>query len=856
MKKYLCVLALLSLAALGSDTTRIQADPCGMIPPIYTGDTAPISRKGQQTTYAYFKDGVETFVIRPGFTGNVDNFGMLIPFPSPPAIRKVPDNIFSQIRNAIDPPEVVYNMMPHRRALAVNAMPRDAAGLKFDRKKREVQVLKKEAVGMYEVAVLQAGSAESLKKWLSENGYQYPTGMEKVTNEYVEENWCFVAVKTRLGSSEKTQPRPGQRDIQSKLPAESEFDGFVQGMGFRFKTDKLIVPMRLSAFNGGNLNNVVYLLTDGPKRIRSIPEEFVVRQLDGQELVDNLTKPLPLRIVGGDITNIPQSVRDNLAQRRNPEPKNGLARELFASDMLAVANGTLSLPHEEKEKHLLNVAEYFQLRGKEIDSENALALKAERSRTLANATSKLKDMTLTVVHGDFPREVLANENLTFAEFEMPRNRNNRDSYEANQYGPAPKQRGNRIIGAIDWKQIDRALAAGEPSLQPNIRNASMHPLTTFWSSVQALSLTGLLLGTLFFFGFRRKLGMLVLALAVGLGGMVAGVVAAEAPSSPTPLEISNEVLDKFCTPDAAANGFQEIVQMAKQGNEKRQEIIDALLKRAKENKDLPKRGWAIAALAEIGGQDVDEHLLGIHANTQHEKVVRTWAAAARVKNTMTLNGLIEKANLIREFPALGRPIGMRIVEQLKVEKSASAEQIITIVMKLPQLQRSLTPTILGLGEKELLTTMFQGADNNVRRTAAGYVGTLANQSPEQNVTGTIVEKLKFDPERKDLPWGDKALFLPGVKWDQKEAKGLVGNLIRWMVWCDKNGNNAGRQQIHNNIRSLSLARAAGYRSPGWRESDVASWLNVWQQVVGREGIEEILKEVGVEQNPKYTNLFN
>ena len=90
------------------------SDPCGMVTPIYLGPGTPaqppIVRVGLQQTYVFHRKGVETFVIRPGFRGNVDNFGMLIPFPNPPAIRKVPDNVFDQIANAIDPPEVVIDL--------------------------------------------------------------------------------------------------------------------------------------------------------------------------------------------------------------------------------------------------------------------------------------------------------------------------------------------------------------------------------------------------------------------------------------------------------------------------------------------------------------------------------------------------------------------------------------------------------------------------------------------------------------------------------------------------------------------------------------------------------------------------
>ena len=83
------------------------ADPCGMVPPMWSLDIPqPIQRVGPQKTYVFFKDGLETFVIRPAFSGKIDEFGMLIPFPSPPAIRKVSDDIFDHIAKAVDPSEM------------------------------------------------------------------------------------------------------------------------------------------------------------------------------------------------------------------------------------------------------------------------------------------------------------------------------------------------------------------------------------------------------------------------------------------------------------------------------------------------------------------------------------------------------------------------------------------------------------------------------------------------------------------------------------------------------------------------------------------------------------------------------
>lgn len=431
------------------------ADPCGMVPPIYPGQTVPLARSGDQMTYVFYKDGVETFVIRPGYNGKVEDFGMLIPFPKPPALRKVSDNIFPHIAAAIDPPEVVvyagrmlYSDLQGGRRNGGQVFQRQARGLEIQ--KEEVRVVREEAVGMYEVAVLEAGSAAALKKWIDEHGYNYPDGMDKVCEEYVADRWCFVAVKTSVGAKANVDPKPGQRKTASKLPAGSSFDGHVQAMGFRFETDELVVPMRLSAFNEGDLRNIVYLMTDSPKKIRAIPEEYVVRQMSGKQLIENLTGPLPLRIVGGTEADIPEYRRKSLPNERKPEPHNGAAKELFASDLQAVATGELSLKHEEEEKVLLRIGERFGLRGAEIDAMHSQAIAELRAEATKGALKLLEGMTLTVVDGDFPREVIASRNLTFGEYRMPARRNSSANYNARTKGPQTEQPGLLRTGSITW----------------------------------------------------------------------------------------------------------------------------------------------------------------------------------------------------------------------------------------------------------------------------------------------------------------------------------------------------------------------------------------------------------------------
>lgn len=441
-------LSLICISLCGLAATGL-ADPCGMIPPIYTGDSPPITRIGEQQTYVFFKNGIESIAIRPGFEGQVDTFGMLIPFPKPPAIRKLPDHIFPHIAAAIDPPEVVIDLRRQFWSFRVDS-DRDSFSLDHLQvgSERGVKVLREEAVGMYEVAVLEAGSSAALKRWMDQHEYQYPKGMDKVCDEYVQQKWCFVAVKTLVAKKSSADPRPGQRQATPQLPLGATFDGYVQAMGFRFKSDKLVVPMRLSAFNDGELRNVVYILSDGPKKIRSIPEEYVVRQVRGDRLYLNVTDPLPLRIIGGTVKDLQPYHVQNLAARRDPNSENGAAKELFAADLTAAESNTLSLTDEEEEKELLRIGEHLGLRGSEIDKANADALHAARDKTVRESLAELRHMTLTVVDGDFPRDVLADQNLTFAYFAMPSDKNNPLHYDALRKAPRQKRAGTLKYGEV------------------------------------------------------------------------------------------------------------------------------------------------------------------------------------------------------------------------------------------------------------------------------------------------------------------------------------------------------------------------------------------------------------------------
>ncbi len=856
------------IAMIFSATQNLSAhhtDPCGMVPPIYTGNVVPITRKGLQKTYVFYKDGIETFVIRPGFQGKVDNFGMLIPFPSAPAIRKVSDNVFQHVANSIDPPEVVVDLRPMVRFRGMRrAAGAAGGGLELKSKalaKDEVRVVKQEAVGMYEVAVLEAGSSAALKKWMEQHKYVYPKGMDKTCDEYIEARWCFVAVKSKVGPKAGVDPTPGQRKVRPNMPKSSTFDGHVQGMGFRFKTDELVVPMRLSTFNGDDTRNIVYLLTDGPKKIRSIPEEFVQRQLTGKQLIANLTQPLPVRIINGTeeefkkmygpVAGDKKAIRGSriapggrivrpiyspeaLKQRRNPKPHMQAALELFAGDMIAVESKTMSLVHEEAEKELLRIGEHFGLRGNQFDKAIAESLNIKRDETVKKGLKMLEKMTMTVVDGDFPREVLSSRNLKFAEYQMPSKRNRRRNYDAKEFGPSKKKGGILKVGAIDWNTTN---------------TETRHASKTNWLQYALLGIGIVAFGGVFYWRRSRRMVVAAVAMAVLFAGSSA--------FAQEDLKSIDDIVAALKDSKTSSAAIQASVAYAKKDDKSRDAIVTRLVSVAKTDKELSRRGWAIAALAAIGGQDVDEHLLGIHDDAKQKKVVRDWAAAARVQMTRTLPGLLEKAQLIQKFPALGRPIGMRIVDMMADSKDASAGDVLKVTLRVPQLRQALAPSILAFGPKKLAKAMLTHDDTNVRRQAAAYLGTLAQQGQSKEVVKQVVEMTKFDAQADETPWagGGNALFIPGIRWGKEDARALVGNLIRWHLWADINKEDKAKAQIHNNIRSLGLARAAGYQSPGWNNVGTKQWLIAWGKCVGKDELKKILEEQGVEGKDQYASVL-
>lgn len=809
------ITAAIALVAMSVGTSSVAiADPCGMVPPpsLQIATSATIERIGVQKTYVAFDKGMETMVLRPGFEGNVEEFGMLIPFPSPPEIRKVDDNIFSHLAAAVDPPEVIARVQRVRRfrgrpmmksgasRAKRSAAPAAEMSLQFD----EVRVVKQEAVGMYEVAVLAAGSSKSLKRWMDDNRFRYPKGMDTVIEDYVDSKWYFVAVKTKVGDKGKVNPRPGMRSANSARPAGTTFRGFVQAMGFRFRSKDLVVPMRLSVFNAkGNSRNIVYALTRGGKKISGIDEKFVVRQVDGLRLFRNVKDPLPLRVIGGSKEDLSDFQKQSLPARRDPSAHNGLAKELFGSDMLAMQRNRLANPLEEKAKALLNIGESLGLRGRQIDDLNRAQLKEERKKLSGSALNRLKSMTLTVIDGSFDRKVLAKDNLKFKRFRIASGKNTKMRYDAIQQGP-----GINMGGKVYKWQV-----AADTSASPN---------TDDERRVAAYTASGFGGGS-----DGGQLPVMPLALLVGLLGM--GYFLSKSKKAHPALLASAVLLASGGIAYAKAPRFAQPPQLATSS-------VATLMAKAVDDKKPVAQGKAILALRDVGSEQARQGLSQISSSGSRSMLARTWATAAQMQMASTSQQLFAIQNLSRSFPATRRTW---VAQFRKLMATKDVGEALDVYSRVPELRGEVQGLLAKLPTPKLIDQMLSASSQQARQQSAGALG-----SKGENAGRLVARALRFNKKASKTPWAGGPLYLPSVPWTKSAAKSVAGSLLRWMIWSENQNDAASARIAANNLMSQVLAKAAGY-PPRSGQAAYSSelWLGVWAKAYGAKEMSKVLADV-------------
>lgn len=216
-------------------------------------------------------------------------------------------------------------------------------------------------------------------------------------------------------------------------------------------------------------------------------------------------------------------------------------------------------------------------------------------------------------------------------------------------------------------------------------------------------------------------------------------------------------------------------------------------------------------------------------------MVRTWAGAARIPLAQSLDELVKLEEAWPADPALNRPLRMRALE---LAGDSSFDSVLEIVRRHPSLQPALVPVILGAGAEPLVRAVLASDSDETRLTAARYLATLGQTSPD-TVAEEYVSALRFSTATRRLPWSGGALYVPGIAWRPETARPVLRELIAWMIWCDLRDRHDAIAQIQNALSSVGLAATAGYSPPGF--GAVVEWLRGWSNIAGKDDLRALLK---------------
>ena len=167
----------------------VQAVADGMVkgPAKYEGSLAESSQEAVIIVTNPPDDGpaTEDLILKISVKGEVDRFAWVIPFPNPPVVEKADAQLFKELFDYVE-----YRLDSQRKSKK-----RSFGGMGGFGGDGGVDVLSREIVGSYDVAVVRENEQGTLNQWLDKEGYQQIDNGEDVIRFYREKGYVFACVK-------------------------------------------------------------------------------------------------------------------------------------------------------------------------------------------------------------------------------------------------------------------------------------------------------------------------------------------------------------------------------------------------------------------------------------------------------------------------------------------------------------------------------------------------------------------------------------------------------------------------------------------------------------------------------------
>ena len=196
-----------TLALLAVLPCHALADGKVMPPRNYTGS---LEEKAQEAIIVFTpgtaeKSATQDLILKIEVEGKTDDFAWVVPLPNKPSTHEEDAALFQECFNYVE-----ARLRPRYKAskgLATKDNAAPSAGLEQE----AVEVLSREVVGSYDVAVVKENVAGALNAWLKKEGFQELEGAEDTIGFYRDKGYVFACMKvadTSLSKSGKADLHP------------------------------------------------------------------------------------------------------------------------------------------------------------------------------------------------------------------------------------------------------------------------------------------------------------------------------------------------------------------------------------------------------------------------------------------------------------------------------------------------------------------------------------------------------------------------------------------------------------------------------------------------------------------------
>ncbi len=238
-------LAMLTLAVLLPISSPSHA--CGG----FFCQTVPIDQAGEQIIFR--KDGeFITATVRILYEGDAEDFSWVVPVPDTPELSTGSDATFDELESLTRP---IFDLTTSGSSCQEDFLvdsPSFAAVAEsaLESTTDSVVIEQQLSVGPFDVEIISSDDANAMADWLVANDYDLSDRGVELLTPYVEEGMKFVALKLRSGQT----------------------SGSIQPLIMRYRSDKPVVPIRLTAVAAqDDMGVIVWVVGDS----RAVPENYL-----------------------------------------------------------------------------------------------------------------------------------------------------------------------------------------------------------------------------------------------------------------------------------------------------------------------------------------------------------------------------------------------------------------------------------------------------------------------------------------------------------------------------------------------------------------------------------------------------